>query len=940
MYFLLIPLLLIFSDAKGQYFLTGQDPASVRWHQIQTAHFKIVYPKEYAQQAAYYLDLLTLAGPYVNQPYTTITRQKRFPVVLHNRTTTSNAMVGIAPMRADFFEMPSQDMYPQPWQKQLVLHEYRHTVQMNALRQGMTKGLYYILGEQGIAAVMGLWLPFWFIEGDAVYAETINSSSGRGRQPSFIYPLAAQVLDKKIYKYDKAYFGSFRDFVPDHYTLGYHLVAKGIHDHGIDMWKQTIDLVARRPYYLIPFTTSVKKQTGDYKVRFYNRSLKSLRNEWWLIDEPDIDTAMKYLSPETRFFTNYLFPSEWEDGSIVAEKTGLDDINRFVLITPDGEEKRIFTPGFDFIESLTSGGGMICWNEKAYDPRWSLRDYSVIKVYDVQQKKVRKISRRSRYFAPAISPDGKTVVTVYVSQTMEYALHLIDVETGLLIGELDTDENLFFQTPHWSEDGRYIVSTVLGDKGKSLVKIDVESRAIDYLLPFSFREIKWPVMYGEWIVYTGTYEGKDALYAIHAGSKEVYQVFEPRFGANYSSFSKDGKKIYFSYYTADGERVAVIDFVPERLTLIQPENMHSNYLADRLSEYQVFNLDEVETPRTDHEENKYRKGGHLFNLHSWAPLAIDVDNYSISPGATLLSQNILSTSVATLGYAFDPNEQTHKVTLGYDYYGLYPVISLTADYGGRRTPYTLDDEVIELYWRETNLALTLRVPLQLTRDKWVRGIQPSAGINQKFLDMLGPDPDSIRFRETSITSPNYRFYAYNQYKTSPKDIYPLWGQSIDLVFRHTPFSEDVSNQLGMSGWLFFPGIVPHHGIRIYGGYQKTETGNYSFSNLVAIPRGYNNITFPEYFSIRSDYAFPIAYPDWNIPGFFYLKRIYSKVFYDIMKGSHAGESLDLSSTGLELYTDWNFLSVIANFNLGVRLTHRFYDEEQRVEFLFGVAADL
>ncbi|MEJ2596404.1 MAG: hypothetical protein P8100_15050 [bacterium] len=59
-----------------------------------------------------------------------------------------------------------------------------------------------------------------------------------------------------------------------------------------------------------------------------------------------------------------------------------------------------------------------------------------------------------------------------------------------------------------------------------------------------------------------------------------------------------------------------------------------------------------------------------------------------------------------------------------------------------------------------------------------------------------------------------------------------------------------------------------------------------------------------------------------------------------MKGNHAGESLDLSSTGLELYTDWNFLSVIANFNLGVRLTHRFYDEEQRFEFLFGVSADL
>ena len=162
-------------------------------------------------------------------------------------------MVPIAPLRAEFYEMPSQNIYPQIWQDQLTLHEYRHVVQINKMRQGMTQGLYYIFGEQGVALVMGLWLPFWFIEGDAVYSETILSKSGRGRVPEFIYTLKAQVLDKKIYKYDKASFGSYKDFVPDHYTLGYQLVAKGIENYGIEMWDRTLDRVARRPYYLVPF---------------------------------------------------------------------------------------------------------------------------------------------------------------------------------------------------------------------------------------------------------------------------------------------------------------------------------------------------------------------------------------------------------------------------------------------------------------------------------------------------------------------------------------------------------------------------------------------------------------------------------------------------------------------------------------------------------------
>ena len=126
---------LLVSDAIGQYFLTGQDPASVKWSQIKTEHFQIIYPREYVKMAQYYINLMTLTSPYVSQPYIEMEEQKRLPIVLHNRTTTSNALVGIAPYRADFFEMPPHDSYPQIWQDQLALHEYRHAVQMNAMRQ-------------------------------------------------------------------------------------------------------------------------------------------------------------------------------------------------------------------------------------------------------------------------------------------------------------------------------------------------------------------------------------------------------------------------------------------------------------------------------------------------------------------------------------------------------------------------------------------------------------------------------------------------------------------------------------------------------------------------------------------------------------------------------------------------------------------------------------
>ena len=344
-----------------------------------------------------------------------------------------------------------------------------------------------------------------------------------------------------------------------------------------------------------------------------------------------------------------------------------------------------------------------------------MRNYSIIKLYNYKTKKLSKITRKSRYFAPDLSNDGKKIITVHVSNEADYSLHVLDVKTGNLLQEISTKDNLFFMTPHWSNDDQFIVAMVLGKRGKSLAKIDTKNWEIDYLTPFSFKEIKWPVMHDEWVVYTGTYEGKDNLYAIHSKTKKVYKVFESRFGANYASFSKNGDQLFFSYYTADGNKLASLNFNPGKFEPIIPEQVTYKYLIDKLVINEPFNLDDSIIPSTVYPTKKYKRGAHLFNIHSWAPLAIDVNNYTVNPGVTILSQNVLSTSVATLSWLYDPNEMTHKVKFGYDYYGWYPVIGLSVDYGGRRSPYQKENgEVIELNWRETNLSLNVSVPLNFT----------------------------------------------------------------------------------------------------------------------------------------------------------------------------------------------------------------------------------
>jgi len=930
----IIILLILFLPANivAQYYVIGQDPASIKWKQLNSPDFRIIFPSNYEKKAQEYINLLELSHTSISLPY--LEKTKKCQIVLHNQTVISNAMVSPTPMHADFFEMPDQSTYAQPWAKQLTLHEYRHVVQMQKLNQGTTKVLYYMFGDQAIGGVMGIFLPFWFIEGDAVFSETIFSESGRGRSPDFTMDLKAQVLNKKIYSYDKALYGSFKDYIPDYYTLGYELVLDGMLNYGYELWNRTLDKVARKPWILVPFTKSIKDITGTGKVNYYKNVLEKRKNSWAVMDssknQPSVIVAKK-----NKDFTNYRFPNPLKDGNIIVEKSGIDDINRFVKVFPDGTEKKLFTPGYDFNESLSANDSLLCWNEKTYHPRWTNRNYSVIKIYNYKTKKLTQLTRRSRLFAPSLANNSEKLVAVNVSETNNYSLRIYNNNTGEILNEFNTPDNLFFTFPRWSDDDKYIVSTVLGDKGKSIIIIDTQTMNYEFLIPFSYVDISRPVMKGYKVIYTGSYQGTSDLYMVDKVSKETIKLTNVRFGASDVTFSNNNEKIYFANYTDDGYKIANVNLSTNKNERVIIKNMKANYLVDKLVSENNFILDDEIIPNNDYPVKKYSRAGHLFNLHSWGLAAVDLNNYDFTPGVSILTQNILSTAYGSLGYYYDPNEMTGKTKLSFEYAGWYPVINLSADYGLRRSNYfDKNNNQQEIKWMETNLSLGFSVPFNFTHSKWVMGIKPYVGGTQKFLNKI--NDATVNFKEDQITSIAYNLYGYIQLKKSLRDIYPKWGFSINTILKHTPFSDEPSMISGVTGTVYIPGVVNHHGIRVYAGYQYVSNGNYSYGNIVSSPRGYTGITLVSMFSIKTEYALPIIYPDIDIPAIAYLKRVSAHIFYDQLMGYDSFDTSQFyNSTGVEIYTDWHFLSLIPNVRLGVRGSYRFKDNLTNFEFLYG-----
>jgi hypothetical protein len=74
--------------------------------------------------------------------------------------------------------------------------------------------------------------------------------------------------------------GSLRDYVPNHYNLGYLLVAYGRKKYGDDIWgKVTDDAVRFKPLFY-PFQGAMKKHTGIAFGQFVNEAMGYYQQQW------------------------------------------------------------------------------------------------------------------------------------------------------------------------------------------------------------------------------------------------------------------------------------------------------------------------------------------------------------------------------------------------------------------------------------------------------------------------------------------------------------------------------------------------------------------------------------------------------------------------------------------------------------------------------------
>jgi hypothetical protein len=934
----------------------------VKWRQIRTDRYKIIYPAPFEKKAQYLANVMDVICR--NETTSLSSKVPSIPIILHTQSVISNGLTVWAPKRIELYTCPPQQTYSEEWLEQLAIHEYRHAVQISKINQGFSKALYYIFGEQITGGILGLYVPAWFLEGDATVTETAMSKAGRGRSGLFESTLRAQIIEKGRQSYDKATLGSYKTFTPDAYSLGYYLVGQPRVKYGIDVWNSALDRVAKYPFMVVPFNSGIHKITGKWKTQLYEETLIFLDSAWrrqlLATNHPPMH-AITRRNPKNH--TDYNHPLMLNDSTILADKSSIDDVSRFVLIDrKTGSESILLTPGSHIGGTTSIGGDYLVWSEMETDVRWSNRHYAEIRMYNFKTGKQQDLTHSTRYFSPIISSDGKKIATVYVSEENQCYIDILQVPSGQLIKRYAIPDDGQAITPNWSPDGTKIIFTLLTEKGETVATLNTATGQIHHLLRFTYNEFTGPAFfYKQFILFSVDHSGAENMYAMDTLSRSIFKITSGRFATFDPDFTSDKKHMICSDFTSDGLMVVETLIDTTSWIPLNKVNNHGYKLFDALAAQETANIQDSVLQRNIYKMNtsgdidlakdtihgsiyptrKYSKILNLFNPHSWAPASFNVNNLTLKPGVMLLSQNALSTMTAGAGWEYDFNEQTGKFYTSLSYQGWYPVITLRFDIGNRAAfaRYHGSTETYRFTWQETNFKAYVSIPWNFSHGRYSRHLQPAIGTT--LIGIMHNASTPGNFTSGYIQTMDYRITASQYRHSSQKDVYPPLGQSVDVTYRHTPFGgNNMGSVFGADANLYFPGIFKHHGIWVYGGYQQRDDKDlfaYSFSNLIAYPRGYTSAYDAELVSLSANYKLPLWYPDFSFGSIIYLKRLKLNLFYDWATGMNSDYTNNYQSAGGELTADFHVLRFPAPIEMGVRSIYYPITNGWGFEFLYSVS---
>ncbi len=873
----------------------GANPSSLKWLQRNDKATRIIFSPG-AEDLANHIGKLTTG---LSQEISHRLGMLNTPIniVLQPNPLVSNAYVGLAPWRSEFYLTPMQnslELGSTNWIDNLAVHEYRHVHQYSNFRKGLSRFAYVIAGEEGQALANAAAIPDWFFEGDAVYAETKYLSQGRGRLPYFFDQFNAIWQASQEYSFQNLRNGSLRNVIPNHYQLGYLLVNYGYNRYGVQFWHDVTNDAVRYKGLVYPFQRAIKKYSGVQYAEFVREALNSYKRSFHQKYSNNSQSVVN--GSLTKSIVEYFYPAWIGSDSVVVLRKAYNEIPTWVMFNA-GNMTKLGVKEIGLDDYFTYKKGQLVYTAMHYDPRWIWKEFNDIKLFDIENQTSNFITHGGRYFSPDLSNDGSQVVAVSIDHVGRSSLHIINVAEKNIQRSIEFKDDYFLSYPCFSGDDQFIFSVARKKSGESaVVKYSLVDSTVEPVFPFVNAPIAFLRVNNNKLIFTASQSNRNEIWSYDLVNKSFHVLSSESTGSYAGGLDFSGLRLVYTRPTVKGNKMFItpIDSARGVDSLTSVHFVYENNSTGKLENI-THRADSVGSP-----VSPYNKMAGLINVHSWRPY-YERPDWSFS----LYSQNVLNTFQSSLNYVYNENERSHKIGLDGNLGTWYPWVVGGTEYTSSRS---YRDNSYDVRWNEWTGHVGLRVPLNFTAGKFYRQLDMSAnlyGVGVYY------DPKSVPlFESNHVTYLQQQIVYSAQSQQAVQHIYPHLGVSTRLL-NQVAVGNTHATQLLMSGQAYLPGLARNHSIVTSLSYQRRDTlQQYIYANSFSMARGYEALNYPRMWKATFNYHMPLVYPDKGFANIIYVQRIRSNFFYDAMwvKSLRTGITTGLRSTGVEIFFDtkwWN-----------------------------------
>lgn len=944
---LIITLFVVFSYNLNEAYAQYYRPPFIKWYQINTPHFRIIYPSGEDSAARH-------AGRILESQYKVTARftggkLHNFPVILNDYNDLSNGFVtsDMYRMEVEIPAIKGKSMNPRTggWFENVFPHELTHALHIS------------VTPWPGVSAIIKPFSPDYarsmnynaqmgFHEGLAVYRETnVRPDIGGRGNYSFFKNQFYSNLDSP----DRWTMGQLLTITGDnrpferHYIGGYEFVNWLDSTFGKNTTRNIINFDSRWPF--LGLGVAMWHQTAEIPSELYNKfelDQKSYENA--RLDSIQKVGRAKYQIINLPFTGTYVRRPKWISeykiifyGSFYNTEPGL-----WIYNTQTKKVKRFLKTNMvdDYRYDLNLKKQTLLYSNYRSSPFFN-NDFKT-DVYEVslKNKHVQRLTTNKRVFSPVYHGG-----TVWALQTDHQSADWVTINKK---GKISTNlkvlpNNLVAIQPNPVDTSLVaVVANRNGVQGIWLIQDNDKNAVLHNAPDIDFRDasIFDPVWShnGQKLLFTCDYGGVMNLYEYSRIKKSVVQLTNTYYNAFEGSFSPDGNEIAFVSQHGDFKKLSIIkraNFLDKSIPRsVWHANLSKRMNAPRLASY-------LKSESRKWKSERYVTGLTWLRPRSFYPYYFGNNTFTGRRfGAVFESSDFLQKNYYSLDLSTSNNRLWYN--LSYQFSGFFPGLTFSLYDQPRDFLNKAKVNNNYLYYGMEKNGVDISMPIPVVTKENVQYssltiIPKIRFFNERYITNTGKiiyiNGRNLSKWYSSISGDLYAAYNWNL-QQNIRDVQPnsgtiIYGQ-VEKDFKNQ-ISDTTRTALRVGLYQYLAPLKTYNQSLRVGLILQTQTGIPLFNTYDIISdgfknnvlRGLNNVA-----SFSTKYTIPILSPD---NGWFlipvYFQQIYANLFSDTaMNLDYSGfnnlfnHSRTVYGIGIHFITGLSNLRINLGFSIGYEPT--------------------